>query len=609
MTDRLSSGFHPFVIPFLAGMAFVLGYCFYGILKILLQLSAKDRRRFFVSLVTPRIAFKNIRDIFCDCLFHVKLWKRNRVLGYMHSSIAFGWFMLILLGHVEVIALMPNRLHLFYYPIFFNFFVIADEVTIGSAILFFLMDFFLLVVLSGIVLAIIKRISSKIFGMRRTARPSLVNRIGMYALWLIFPFRLLAETLTAHITGGSFLTNPGNRLLCSIFGENLNIMPAWWAYSIALFVFMVVLPFSRYMHIPAEIMLIPMRNAGLKIRDARKGFARVQVLSCPNCGVCIDACPMSADKANVKDCTVYLTRQIRRKNEERIAEISDKCLLCGKCQSVCQVCVEGPNLRMAQRAIRHYKLSPDYSNIDVQPMIDTVQNSKVLYFSGCMSQLTPNIGKSVESILTKAGVDFTWMDREGGLCCGRPMFTAGRVTEAEELVRKNEEVILKSGANILLVSCPICYKMFRENYELPGVDVVHYVPFIHQLMKSGKLEVKKDNVTYVYHDPCELGRGCGMYGEPRELLAEVVGLAEADKNRKESICCGGSLGSLSLDFEHRKKITLSALENLYSSQAEAIATACPLCKSTFARYADRPVKDIAEIVNENSEQRAVICEQ
>ena len=278
MTDRLSSGFHPFVIPFLAGMAFVLGYCLYGIIKILLQLSAKDRRRFFVSLVTPRIAFKNIRDIFCDCLFHVKLWKRNRVLGYMHSSIAFGWFMLILLGHVEVILLMPNRLHLFYYPIFFNFFVIADEVTIGSAILFFLMDFFLLVVLSGIVLAVIKRISSKIFGMRRTARPSLVNRIGMYALWLIFPFRLFAETLTAHITGGSFLTNPGNRLLCSIFGENLNIMPAWWAYSIALFVFMVVLPFSRYMHIPAEIMLIPMRNAGVQIAQ----HGKVQINDLPD---------------------------------------------------------------------------------------------------------------------------------------------------------------------------------------------------------------------------------------------------------------------------------------------------------------------------------------
>ena len=602
MIDRFSSGFHPFVIPFLAGMAFVLGYSLFGIVKILMQLSARDRRRFFVSLVTPRTALKNVRDIFCDCLFHVKLWKRNRVLGYMHSSIAFGWFMLILIGHVEVVALMPHRLHLFYYPIFFNFFVIADEVTIVSAILSFLMDLCLLYILSGIVLAFVKRISSRIFGMRRTARPSFINRVGMYALWLIFPFRLLAETLTAHITGGSFLTNPGNRLLCALFGTDLNIMPAWWAYSIALFVFMVVLPFSRYMHIPAEIMLIPMRNAGLKIRDARKGFARVQVLSCPNCGVCIDACPMSVDKANVKDCTVYLTRQIRRKNEERVAEISDKCLLCGKCQAVCQVCVEGPNLRVAQRAIRHYKLTPDYSNIDVQPMMDAVRNSKVLYFSGCMSQLTPGIGKSVESILTKAGVDFTWMDRDGGLCCGRPMFTAGRVAEAEALVRKNEEIILNSGADTLLVSCPICYKMFRENYQLPGIHIVHYVPFINQLVKSGKLKIEKKCATYVYHDPCELGRGCGMYEEPRELLARVADVVEADKNRTESVCCGGSLGSLSLDFEHRKKITLSALENLCTNQPDAIATACPLCKSTFARYADRPVKDIAEIVNENCEQ-------
>ena len=38
MIERFSSGFHPFVLPFLAGMFFVLGYCVYGIIRILLQL-------------------------------------------------------------------------------------------------------------------------------------------------------------------------------------------------------------------------------------------------------------------------------------------------------------------------------------------------------------------------------------------------------------------------------------------------------------------------------------------------------------------------------------------------------------------------------------------
>ncbi|MBR0030205.1 MAG: (Fe-S)-binding protein, partial [Bacteroidales bacterium] len=117
-------------------------------------------------------------------------------------------------------------------------------------------------------------------------------------------------------------------------GNDLNMLPTWWAYSIVLGVFMAVLPFTRYMHIPAEMMLIPMRNAGLRIRHPRKGFAKVQVLSCPGCGVCIDACPMSVQKKNIKDCTVYLNRQIRRGNEKRIEEISDKCLLCGKCEAV-----------------------------------------------------------------------------------------------------------------------------------------------------------------------------------------------------------------------------------------------------------------------------------
>ena len=44
-------------------------------------------------------------------------------------------------------------------------------------------------------------------------------------------------------------------------------------------------------------------------------------------------------------------------------------------------------------------------------------------------------------------------------------------------------------------------------------------------------------------------------------------------------------------------MTRAALENLYAGKADAIATACPLCLATFSRYADRPVRDIAEIVD------------
>lgn len=182
MIDRIASGFHPFVLPFLAGMFFVFGYCIFGVIKILLQLPRADRLQFYKSLVTPETAVKNVKDIFLNCLLHVKLWKRNPMLGFMHSSIAFGWFMLIVLGHVEVILFVPERIKFFYYPIFFNYFVAEADSTVQGSLLFFLMDFFLLVVLVGIALAVIKRFRSLIFGMRRTTRPSLLDLVGQYAL-------------------------------------------------------------------------------------------------------------------------------------------------------------------------------------------------------------------------------------------------------------------------------------------------------------------------------------------------------------------------------------------------------------------------------------------
>ena len=397
MRERLASGFDPFVLPFLIGMLFVLGYCLFGAVRILFELPAKDRKRFLISLVTPATAWKNIKDIFLNCLLHVKLWKRNKTLGYMHSSIAFGWFMLILLGHVEVMLFLPHRIKFFYYPIFFNFFVAETESTIQGSVLFFLMDFFLLMVLSGITLAIVKRVRSLWFGMRRTTRLSLLDSIGLYSLWAIFPLRLLSETFTAHISGGSFLTLPMNWIFRQFFGNELNYYPTWWAYSIVLGVFMVVLPFTRYMHIPAEMMLIPLRNAGLHILHPRKGFAKVQFYSCPGCGVCIDACPMSVKKENLKDCTVYLNRQLRRGNERRIEEISDKCLMCGKCTTVCQVEVDGPQMRLVQRSMRKYGINPHYSRLSPEAVLDSIGSAHVLYFAGCMTHLTPGIRKATTS--------------------------------------------------------------------------------------------------------------------------------------------------------------------------------------------------------------------
>lgn len=587
------------MLPFMIGMAFILTYCIIALIRIIAQLPKEDRKRFFLSLVTPKTLVKNIKDIFCDCLLHVKIWKRNKLLGYMHSSIAFGWFMLIVVGHIEVLLYTPHRAKLFYYPIFFRYFVAETESTMKGAVLFFLMDFFLLVVLSGITLAIIKRIRSRMFGMRRTTNPSFLDLVGLYSLWSIFPLRLLAEGFTADISGGSFLTKSLNHVFTSFLSDHANMLPSWWAYSCALGIFFCVLPFTRYMHIPSEILLIPLRNAGIKIRHARKGLAKAEVYSCPSCGLCIDACPMGVQKANIKDTTVYLNRQLRRNNESRIEEISDKCLLCGKCTAICPVGVEGDKLRIAQRSIRKYSVNPDYSSINTAQLTPD-SHGKVLYYAGCMTALTPSIRKAMESVLKKAGIDYELMDKDGGLCCGRPMWMAGRFDQAKQMVEKNTEIIMGSGADTLLLTCPICYRIFKERYRLDGIRIVHHTEFIDSLISEGRLKVRKDSRKYVYHDPCELGRGSGIYEQPRNAILRAGTLVEAAKNRKESICCGGSVGSLTLGFDKRKALTENALNNLTVASPDVIVTACPLCLNTFGRYADRKAEDIAETIDRNT---------
>lgn len=655
--DRIPSGYSNFVIPFVVGISFMLIWLTVGLIRLLAKIPADDRRRFWKSLITPKIALKNIKDLFCDCLFHTKIWKRKPLLGYMHSSIAFGWFMLIVLGHIEVALFVPKHLAWtdggLFYPIFYRFFVWINpgHVTLRGWFFFFLMDFFLLYVLTGVGMAIFKRFRSIVLGMRHTTKPSLADRVALYSLWMIFPLRLLAESFTADLSGGSFLTVPVNHLWHWIFGDKLFFMPVWWAYSICLGLFFAAMPFSRYMHILTEVLWILLRNAGIQPRHPRKGVAEAEIYACSSCGLCLDACPMNVQKKNLKYSSVYFIRFLRRHNEKKINAIADKCLMCDKCHALCPVGVDAPALRRAQRATVNNSLPYDYSYLmegslgsnsssvstcvaanacsitagsvastrtatahasltDPSPSLTepvevttniqkTSEDWKVMYFAGCMTHLTPRIIKSVEKVFKSAGVNYTFADRDGGICCGRPLMLAGKTNAAYETISANRRMILGSGCSTLVLSCPICYKIFKDEYALEGVEVLHYTQFIKRLVDEGKLKLTAGDERIVYHDPCELGRGCGVYKEPREVLAQAGTLVKATKEGDESICCGGSLGSLTLDTRDRAKITESSVANLLANNPQTIVTACPLCLKTFSESVPETVKvqDFAETVS------------
>ena len=624
MHERFANAYDPFVIPYMIGYVFVLAYLVIALVTVVKNLPMSDRKKMLRHLFSFKL-FITIKDIFADCLLHVKIWKKNRMLGYMHSSIAFGWFMLILVGHIEIFFFAPHRVNLPWYPIFFRYFVMETESTVGGSVFFFLMDFFLLMVLSGIALAMIKRIRRRLFGMKRTTRLKWNDQLAMYSLWCIFPLRFLAESFTSHISGGGFLTR-GFGMVFDWFNQFINndalIRPMWWAYSIALMVFFLTLPWSRFTHILSEVLLIYMRNAGIRESSKNNGYAGVEIFSCSRCGICLDPCQMVSSASLRQMASVEFTRNVRLRQNKQAMEAASYCLMCDRCVQACPVGVNSVQLKLNLKAADIRYLYPnryDYVEAEARPIpaasawSDILHHTpektavsapkadrkpEVVYFAGCMSHLTPKIEQSMVRIFETAGVDYTFLDKEGGICCGRPLMLAGDRTGSEQLVAKNTEAILATGAKVLVCSCPICYKIFKDTYKLEGVQVLHHTEYILQLMEAGKITVRKSSQKGVYHDPCELGRHSGIYRQPRDILYRVLNLQQTPYEGKDALCCGHSMAAEGMPYKKRRMIAKDALRKMTEQPVDVLVTACPSCKRSFAEIGSADIRDIAEIVCE-----------
>jgi heterodisulfide reductase subunit D len=223
--------------------------------------------------------------------------------------------------------------------------------------------------------------------------------------------------------------------------------------------------------------------------------------------------------------------------------------------------------------------------------------AKVVYFVGCVSSLFPQsykIPQTLTRILFQAGIDFSLLGEEEW-CCGYPLIAGGYGDYSiKEYALHNLEIVKSKGANTLILSCPTCYHVWKNEYpKLLGsqldISVKHYVEYLHELVNSDNIKFKTEEVIVTYHDPCDLGRKSGITEPPRKLLNSLPGvrLQEMRFNREDSKCCGGG-GNLEmlnpdLSFEIARKRVEEALE----TGAEYLLTTCQQCKRTLQNAARR----------------------
>jgi heterodisulfide reductase subunit D len=160
----------------------------------------------------------------------------------------------------------------------------------------------------------------------------------------------------------------------------------------------------------------------------------------------------------------------------------------------------------------------------------------------------------------------------------------------DRLENENLATIKNTGIRKVVIACGSCQRIWRQYAENAASDfeVLHGVEYVANLIETGRLKfthVVRKKVTY--HDSCHLGRGCGVYAEPRKILRAMPGLelVEMERNQRWAWCCGGGGGVAEAYPELARWNADDRMREAKASGAELILTSSALCQRSFATCA------------------------
>lgn len=219
----------------------------------------------------------------------------------------------------------------------------------------------------------------------------------------------------------------------------------------------------------------------------------------------------------------------------------------------------------------------------------------ILLFAGCSADRAGSQGaaRSLALIMQKAGEDFAILG-EQEKCCGLYAFDLGFRSEYKRLKDAHLSTLRQAGTTQVVTTCGSCQRIWREYANSDGASftAVHGIEYVHRLLEAGRLKFsRRINTKVVYHDSCHLGRGAGVYDEPRAVLRAIPGveLLEMRRNRRWSWCCGGGGGVPEADPALAQWTAADRMREAAASGAELMLTSSALCERAFADLQDPPL--------------------
>ena len=323
-----------------------------------------------------------------------------------------------------------------------------------------------------------------------------------------------------------------------------------------------------------------------------------QIRSCSNCGFCQAHCPvfgaLRREALNARGKMIIL-QDIVDGRQEVCDELIESLFQCTTCASCANNCPSGVNVPEILKAVRKDLVNmgtchpaftgmdqvlKDSANIYAEEEMETFdrrvnEKAEYVFFMGCVGQYREeDATEATLDVLDRLKVDYTLIDE---VCCTGVLEDVGHSIHKDK-ADHNLAKIAATGAKKVITACPYCYRTFKNKEAYApladaGIEVVH----ISQFLKDFDFGVTTDKVV-TYHDPCDLGRHCGIYEEPRQTIRKIAPkFVELPENRAQALCCGAGGGVRGAYAKNSLAMARRRLEQVEEVGADILLTECNSC--------------------------------
>ncbi len=325
---------------------------------------------------------------------------------------------------------------------------------------------------------------------------------------------------------------------------------------------------------------------------------REQIIKCSRCGFCQAVCPVYGSTLrpalNARGKMLVLKEVMEGKIDlgDDLIESLFQCTTCASCTQNCPSGVEVPEIiKQARKDMVNigschpafkgmHEVLKKHTNIYAEDEPQDFERERgkkaqYVYFIGCVGSYREDEPTTATlELLERLGVDYTLIDE---VCCSGVLEDVGYQIN-EDLAQKNIDLILATGAKTVITGCPYCYRTFdnRPQYSTlreEGIRILH----ITQFMKDFDLGVKTDK-RVTYHDPCDLGRHCEIYEEPRDTIKKIAhNFVEMPHHHADALCCGAGGGVRGAYAKNSIAMARRRLQEAEAVGAEVVLTECNSC--------------------------------